>query len=181
MAYRLVGHECQTSGGLAPGGVRTDFRAGEEVTALFEVWLRPNNENHVGLAQLRWRDAGAGGGEHSCDAQISRVQFSSSFEGMPLSLQQAAIVAEAAEVLRQSFSFQVIGSGGYRYEPKPRDLRHVLAAARRANPRVRDRADFERMMDWIELADRISVQRPVALARSGVRGIIAGRWRESRD
>ncbi|MCH5373610.1 MAG: DUF3520 domain-containing protein, partial [Planctomycetes bacterium] len=180
-AYRLVGHECRTSGGLAPGPVQADLHAGEEVTALFEVWLHPNDVDDVAVAKLRWRDAQTGTSERTDRIRISRLQFSTSFEGMPLSLQEAAIAAEAAEVLRQSFNFDVTAHTGYRYEPKPRDLQHVIDAADRVNPRVKQRADFQRMIASIARAERISAQRPPAVAKSGARGIIAGRWRESRE
>jgi len=180
-AYRLVGHECQTSGGLTPGTVQVDLHTGEEMTALFEVWLYPNDQDDVGTARLCWRSAETGSGERRTTIRISRTQFSTSFEGMPLSLQESAVVAEAAEVLRQSFNFDAFTPGGYRYEPKPRDLRHVLEVADRVNPRVRERADFQRMMGFFALANRITTERPPSMAKSGTRGIIAGRWRESRD
>jgi hypothetical protein len=180
-AYRLIGHQGRSSGSFGSAEVVADFRTGDEVTALFEVWLHPNEVDDVATARLDWLDP-HGGVRHGFESiRISRLQFSSTFEGMAISLQQAAIIAEAAEVLSHSFNFEVLGTGGYRYLPKPRDLRHVFRMVERANPQLRQRADFQRMLGYFEPASRITPERPVASTRSGVRGIIAGRWRESRE
>jgi hypothetical protein len=180
-AYRLIGHHSPNSVSYGTSTMTADLLAGQEITSLFEVWLKPNQVDDVAVAQLRWlgaTDDRPGGTE---SIRISRVQFSTSFEGCAVSLQQAAIVAEAVEVLTHSFNFDMVGTDRYRYAPKPRDLRHVLLAVEQANPQLRDRPDFQRMLGFLARADRISSDRPLASARSGLRGMVAGRWRESRE
>ena len=180
-AYRLIGHQSRGSGSFGPAVASADLAAGEEITALFEVWLHPNEVDDVAVAQLSWRAPHGDGRGGSESIRISRLQFSSTFEGMPIPLQQAAITAEAVEVLSHSFNFDVLGVGGYRYAPKPRDLRHVFQAVERANPQLGHRADFQRMLEFLAMADRIAPERPVGATRAGVRAVIAGRWRESRE
>lgn len=180
-AYRLIGHHFPNSVNYGTSTMTAEVRAGQELTSLFEVWLKPNQVDDVAVAQLRWvgaTDDQRGGAE---SIRISRVQFSTSFEGCAVSLQQAAIVAEAVEVLTHSFNFDIVGADSYRYAPKPRGLRHVLLAVEQANPQLRDRPDFQRMVSFLASADRISSDRPLASARSGFRGMVAGRWRESRE
>ncbi len=180
-AYRLIGHESRGSGSFGPAVASADLAPGEDLTALFEVWLQPNEVDDVAVAQLTWLTPQGDGRGGSESIRISRLQFSSTFEGMPVSLQQAAIIAEAAEVLSHSFNFEVLGGSGYRYTPKPRDLRHVFQVVDRANPQLGQRADFQRMLGFLAMADRIAPERPVGSTRSGVRAVIAGRWRESRE
>lgn len=180
-AYRLIGHEAQGSGGLMPGEPRADLHAGEEATALFELWLYPNEEDDVAVARLRWTDPATGEVRRVEAQRISRTQFASSFEGSAVWLQAAAVAAEAAEVLRQGFNFSVAGSAVYRFEPKPRDLDHVLEVVRRANPQLQQRADFLQLVRVLQAADRAVGERPAALAKSGSRAIVAGRWREVRN
>jgi hypothetical protein len=180
-AYRLIGHQGQGAGGFGQTAVSAEMRPGEEVTTLFEVWLHPNEVDDVATARLRWNHPHDTNRSDSNSVRISRLQFSATFEGMPVSLQEASIIAEASEVLSQAFNFEVHGPAGYRYVPKPRDLRHVFQAVERANPQIRQRADFQRMIGFMELADQVSIERPATVAKSGTRGIIAGRWRESRE
>ncbi len=180
-AYRLIGHESPNATSYGTATMTADLREGQELTSLFEVWLKPNQVDDVAVAQLRWRDAkdDQRGGTESI--RISRVQFSTSLEGCAVSLQQAAIVAEAVEVLTHAFNFDVVGDDRYRYSPKPRNIRHVLLAVEQANPQLRDRPDFQRMLSFLTRANRIASDRPLAATRSGQRGMVAGRWRESRE
>jgi Ca-activated chloride channel homolog len=180
-AYRLIGHEPRGSGSFGPAVASAELAAGEEITALFEIWLHPNEVDDVAVAHLSWLAPDGDGRGGSESIRISRLQFSSTFEGMPVSLQQAAIIAEAVEVLSHSFNFEVHGMRGYRYAPKPRDLRHVFQVVERANPQLGQRADFQRMLGFLATADRISPERPVGSTRAGVRAVLAGRWRESRE
>ncbi|MCL4203375.1 MAG: VWA domain-containing protein [Pirellulaceae bacterium] len=180
-AYRLIGHQVQSWGGFEQTVNSAELRPGEEITTLFEVWLHPNDEDDIATARLRWSHPRDTNRTDSDSIRISRLQFSTTFEGASVSLQEAMLIAEAVEVLGQSFNFEVQGTGGYRYAPKPRDFRHVLQAVQRANPQLRQRADFQRMMAFMQSANRISTERPVAVAKSGTRGIIAGRWRESKE
>jgi hypothetical protein len=180
-AYRLIGHQCQGAGGFGQSEMTTDMRVGEELTSLFEVWLYPNDVDEVASARVRWLDPHHDNREATESIRVSRQQFSSTLEGSAISLQEASIIAESVEVLGQAFHFDVTGASGYRYSPKARDLRQVFWAVERANPQLEQRADFQRILNVLEMADQISTERPGATARSGSRGIIAQRWRESKE
>lgn len=180
-AYRLVGHEATDVGGLLPAAVESDLRVGEEATVLFEVWLYPNDEDDVGVVKLDWTAPDSGRPERLPEQRISRVQFATSLEGAPICLQAAAIAAETGEILGQSFNFAVASQNTYHYRPKPRSLETVLMATRHVNPRLAGRPDFQRFVSLVERASRISAERRTSLARAGTRGIMGGRWRESRD
>lgn len=178
-AYRLIGHEATAVGGLLPASVKSDLRVGQEATALFEVWLYPNDEDDVAVARLRWNDPNSGASRQAPDQRISRIQFATSFEGSAICLQAATIAAETGEILRQSFNFAVPSPGVYRYRPKPRNLQEVLSVARRVNPRMRSDPDFQRLISLLETARRITIERRAGLTKAGQRGIIGGHWRES--
>ncbi len=182
-AYRLIGYDGPTWGGSDTGGPSpVPMHAGEELTALIELWMYPNDEDDIATAQLSWNDRSAGDRRRSVSQRISRLQFAPSFEGSAVHLQQAAIAAEVAEVWGRGFNFELVGGGGgYRYRPKPRDLQHVVHAARRANPQLGQRPDFQDFFRRIEESYRNSIERSAALTRAGTRGIIAGRWQEWND
>jgi len=180
-AYRLIGHEATDLGGLLPASVESDLRVGQEATALFEVWLYPNDENDVATVRLQWTEPESGQSRSAPEQRISRIQFATSFDGAPICLQAAAIAAEMGEILRQSFNFSVPSQNVYLFRPKPRSLDEVLTATRRVNRQLAERADFQRFVSLVERASRISTERRASLARAGARGIIRGRWRESRD
>jgi Ca-activated chloride channel family protein len=180
-AYRVVGHAATAAGGLLPGGVECDLRQGQEASLLFEVWLRPNDENEVAVAKLRWRNPASSQMVEVPAQRISRLQFATSFEGSPIPLQAAAIAAETAEILRQGYAFEVPSETVYRYRPKPRTLHEVLATARRANPDLAARPEFQRYVSLVEDAQRLYAARRAETAKAGVRGLVAGRWREAAE
>ena len=91
------------------------------------------------------------------------------------------MVAEAAEVLRQGYNFSVVTPNSYHYRPKPSSLRQVLSVAARVNSQLGERASFQRFVQMLEAIESSGIDERTASARAGVRGIIAGRWRESRD
>ncbi len=178
-AYRLIGHEATSVGGLLPASVESDLRVGQEATVLFEVWLYPNDEDDVASARLQWNNPDSGEPQRARTQRISRIQFATSFEGSAICLQAATIAAETGEILRQSFNFAVPSPGVYRYRPKPRNLQEVLAITRHVNPRLRIRPDFRRLVSLLESARRITVERRTGLTKAGTRGIIGGHWRGS--
>jgi hypothetical protein len=98
-----------------------------------------------------------------------------------MSLQAASIAAEAAEILRQGYGFSVAASNSYRYRPKPTNLRQVLSVAEQVNPLLAQRASFQSLVRLLQTTESVGTQRRDATARAGVRRIVAGRWRESRD
>ena len=179
--YRLIGHEATAMGGLLPGAAESDLHVGEEATVLFEVWLYPNDEDDIAEVHLSWVDAASGQSRQARPRRISGLQFATSFEGSPVSLQAAAIAAETAEILRQSFNFAVTVPNSYRFQPKPSTLGGVIDAAGRVNASLAERLSFQRLVRLIEEAESIRSDRKAVLAHSGRRGIIAGHWRESRE
>jgi hypothetical protein len=177
-AYRIVGHEATAAGGLLPGSTECDLRVGQEAVVLFEVWLRPNDEDEVAVARLRWRDPASSQTREVPAQRISRVQFATSFEGSPLPLQAAAIAAETAEILRQGYTFEVPSEMAYRYRPKPRTLQDVLAMARRVNPDLAARPEFQRYVALVENAHALPGARRSDALKAGSRSLVAGRWRD---
>jgi Ca-activated chloride channel family protein len=150
-AYRLLGHERTTLADLSPATVTADLHADEEATALYEVWLKPGGGDDVATARVRWRDPGSGEERTSPPQRISRVQFALSFDQSPLSLQAAAIAAEAAEALRESpFAVGV----------RSRSLRSVLAQAEHVNPVLARRPAFRSFIELISAAEQTRVRRP---------------------
>jgi Ca-activated chloride channel family protein len=110
--YRLLGHESRDWDGLLPGPLEADFREGQAVTALFEVRLAPTGPEDLASAELTWY---APDGQRTLanrtaletHAMIERKNVASSLTTSASSLQEAAVVAYAAEVLRHSpFIFQ---------------------------------------------------------------------------
>lgn len=180
-AYRLVGHESTGVGGLLPGSALTDLHVGEQSCSLFEVWLYPNDEDDVAYASLSWADPHTGRVANLPDQRISRLQFASSFESSPLPLQAAAIAAEAGQILRQGFSFELASANQYRYSPKASDLKDVLNAAGQVNVGLQRQIEYQRFLRFIGEASQVSLARRPGLAKSGSRGMVGGRWREARD
>lgn len=149
-AYRLMGHEPSPLVGLEPATVSLDLRAGQVATGLLEVWLKPNSDDDVATAQLTWRDPSSGE-PREAQQRISRLQFVSSFDEAALSLQAAAIAAETGEVLQ----------GSPFVESRNRGLADVRALSYRVNPRLRDRAEYQRFVSLIEAAERLRTERVV--------------------
>lgn len=145
-AYRLLGHEATTVGGLLESPVESTVTAGQAATALYEVWLYPDSPDsdnaHVADVEVSWRDA-ASGRRDVRRQEVRRVQFVPSLSEAPLPLQAATIAAEAAEVLRQS-----------PFAGRSRDLSDVLALAKEVNPRLGERAAFQRYLEVLREAGR---------------------------
>ena len=177
-AYRLIGHESTSFGGLLPEPLETDLRAGQTASALFEVWFYPNEEDDVATVRVQWRDPVEGKMRQTGPQRVSRLQFATALEGSALSLQASAIAAEAAEVLKQAFSFRLLAPDRYAYEPKPSGFEHVLAQARRVAPGLREQPQFRRLVTLLEALSRRGIARSAVSARSGSRGIIGEQWRE---
>jgi hypothetical protein len=143
-AYRLIGHEANSMAGLRPAALAAEMRAGETATALLEIWFQSNDEDDLGQAELVWRDP-ASGSEHRRTQRISRLQFAPTWQQAPISLQQAAIAAQTAELLRGSrtalreLGLTPQGAG---------DFAQLRQAAAGVHPRLAARADFQ---PWLEL------------------------------
>ncbi len=99
--YRLMGHETVSSVGLLDTPVEIDLHAGQVATGLFELQLRSSDVNRIGSAKLTWYDHDRRE-RFELIQPISRLQFATTFAESAPSLQTAAQVAEAAEILRRS-------------------------------------------------------------------------------
>jgi len=177
-AYRLIGHESTALGGLLPAATEVDLHVGQGASALFEIWFYPNEEDDVASVRVQWTDPADGKSRQAGPQRISRLQFATALQGSALSLQAAAVAAEGAEVLRQSFNFALAAPDRYRYEPKPSGLKHVLAQADRVSAALAQQPRFRRLVDLLEALSGLVGEREAASARFGVRGIIADQWRE---
>ncbi len=150
LAYRLIGHEPKL-GGVLPADPQADFHAGRSATALYEIWLRPtdteNGSDEVATAELTFREPGSETIQ-TVGREVRRRHFASKFIEAPLSLQEAIIVAQAAEVLR--------GSPFARVRPDdPRSMAGVLAQAKHVNTELYLRPSFARFISILERAEGV--------------------------
>ena len=143
-AYRLIGHEANGLADIQPVSVAADIAAGESASALVEIWFQPGENDDLGYAELVWKDAT--GRQQRQRQRISRLQFAPTFAESSLPLQQAAIVAEIAEQLRGSAA--ALREAGL-VRANTRGLSGVLAKSREASPRVRERADLQRLLSIV--------------------------------
>ena len=146
--YRLVGHEPNGSGGLLGGPLEMNLYAGQTATALFEVKLKPTGGDDVAVAELTWIDAKTGK-ERTLRQKISRLQFATSVLESPVSLQRAAVAAQAVEVLRLSRSSSARASG----------LRRLSQHATGLPTHTRRDPAFQQMLGLIDTALRVQTGR----------------------
>lgn len=146
-AYRLVGHEATL--GLPTAPLAVSLRSAEAATALFEIVLRDDGVNDVGTVELEWVDP-VSGKKQLLTQPISRVQFANSLAESALSLQAAAVAAEAAEILR--------GAKVATVSPE-HSLDRTLEVARAVHPRLREQAEFRGLVELIELARQAGLGR----------------------
>jgi Ca-activated chloride channel homolog len=112
LEYRLVGHESAEWDGLLPGPLEADFHEGQAATALFELRIAPDSPRDVAAVDLTWYGPDgdktlAGKTMQKSRIMVDRKQFAGSLTSASPSLQEAAVVAYTAEVLRRSpFIFQ---------------------------------------------------------------------------
>lgn len=154
--YRLLGHETSVVG-IAPETVETELRAGECSTALFELVLKSDvpaegpssadqrDANHeiVAVVEATWRSPGDAQLQHARQT-VSRLQIAPSFGESAFSLQQAALAAETAEILRNSFFAP----------PNTHSLVDVANLARGLSPRLKSRPSVAQLVQLIERCQR---------------------------
>ena len=140
LAYRLLGHEA----GDLPADPEAHFYSGQSATALYEVQLRPNVEKLVAVVELVWRDPRSGQ-PGLLTRDFRRGQFAATMIDAPLSVQAAAVAAEAVEVLR--------GSPFVRPRLKPGSLAPVLERARQVDTRLGDDPAFAEFISVMEQAE----------------------------
>ena len=104
LEYRLLGHEATLLAGLLPGHPRANFHDGQQATALYEVRLAPGAGGEIAAAELIWYDGDQPRpeGQRRIQQRIEREQVAATFGQAAPALQEAAVVAQTAEVLRKS-------------------------------------------------------------------------------
>lgn len=156
LEYRLLGHEADLAG-LNPADPQADFHAGQSATALYEVRLKKGGSGsrgaEVASVELTYR-APTDGQSRTLTRRLRRNQFASTFLQSPLSLQQAVLVAQAAEVLRKS-PFGRVPEG--RVRPGGRSLALVLELAGQVDTQLRERRWF---VEFVSLVERAEGKRP---------------------
>jgi Ca-activated chloride channel family protein len=136
-SYRLIGHG---SKGI-PARLEADLHAAEAATALYEIRLNRGGGNIVARAELTWHESGREEPKR-IERVILREDFAPSLTDSALSLQAAAVAAEAAEVLRQSpFA-------------STRSVDRVLQVAYLVDTRLQQRPSFARLIDLLERAEQ---------------------------
>lgn len=100
-AYRLLGHEAKAVAGLMPAELSAEFRAGQSGQALYVLRLKPGASGRVAVAETTWRDPDSGQ-LHRRRRAIEAGDFGATLLAAPLPVQAAAVVAQTAEILRQS-------------------------------------------------------------------------------
>jgi len=145
--YRLLGHEAKAMAGLMPPRTEADFHAGQSAAALYEVVLKEGSSgDEIATAELSWQIPGGSDVDRRTNRRkVRRGQFAASFVQSPLSLQQAALVAQTAEVLRKS-PFARVPRGEHR-------LSGVLELASVADTRLYERPTFVEFISVVEQAD----------------------------
>jgi Mg-chelatase subunit ChlD len=154
-AYRLVGHGPTAVTGLDGSEFAADLYSDQEATALFEIWLRENDEEDVGWTDVRWTDPRTGATRVTSKQRISRVQFAVSQAETPLTLQAAAIAAEVGQRLRGVGDFEVRGNGVFGQRRKPESWEDVLAVGTRVHRRAAERPDFQELLDLVRRIERL--------------------------
>ena len=145
-AYRLLGHEAKAMAGMLPQRPETDFYADQSATALYEVQLKPNGGNEVGVVELVWQGVG-GGTRQTILRRVTRGNFAVTFAESPLWLQEAALVAATAEVLRESYFARMA-------TPYPATLARVLELSQQVDTRLRERPSFKEFLSVVEQAKK---------------------------
>ena len=98
--YRLIGYQ-PLGGDFVTTDDLGEFHANESATLLFEVVLAEEGPNDVATVGLTWQDAH---GKYRKSAQkVSRLQFASSWQASPLSLQAAQIAQQALALQQNSY------------------------------------------------------------------------------
>jgi Ca-activated chloride channel family protein len=145
LQYRLLGHEAAAVAGLLPARPEADFYAGQSATALYEVWLRPKGGEEVAQVDLSWLEPG-GTQRRSLTRKINRATFAPTVGVSPESLLLAAVVAETAEVLRQS-PFAVL-------PPNAGSLARIADVVGQIDTRLRTRPAFYEFLAMLQRAQK---------------------------
>lgn len=153
-AYRLLGHEAAAITGRQTDRPQTDFFAGQSATALYEVQIKPGGGQDVATVHLSWQSPG-GGTRREALRIVRKRDFTASLPQAPLPIQQAAIAAQAAEILRRSPMARIPrGSQSLAFA-------QLRAVASQVDTRLYQRPSFVELIDLVERAERATPYRGV--------------------
>ena len=150
LEYRIIGHEAGEWAGMLPGTVEADFKEGQAATGLFELRLAPNGPPDVAKVDLTWY---VPVGERTLSdspvqkivAVVRRQQFAAELTSSAPWLQQAAVAAYTAEVLRHSpFIF-----ARHPDVKQPRALHHARELALDVDSRVAQKPSYQEFVELI--------------------------------
>ena len=151
-SYRLLGYENRR---VADQDFRNDevdageIGAGHSVTALYEIKLHDGAEGAVATVYLRYEDPDSGK-VTELRREFDREDLAHGFEDAPPRFQMAAVVAEYAEVLRESYWAQ---------ESSLEDVANEARRVRKLLPQDVDLAEFTDLVARAELIKSRSVDR----------------------
>ena len=144
-SYRLMGYENRR---IADQDFRNDqvdageIGAGHSVTALYEMKLHDGVDGVVATVYMRYEDPDSGK-TVEIDRELRREHLVDTFQDASPSFQMAAVVAEYAEVLRES------------YWAQEGTLLDVVSEARRVRQLLPQYADFAEFTDLVVRAELI--------------------------
>ncbi len=148
LAYRLLGHEANSVGGLLADTSPADLHSGEATAAMYELWLLPGTGNVIGTAELSWLDAATGQSRRE-RREITRLQFATSFAEASLPLQYGMLAAETAEAMRGS-PFSESRNGG---------VEHVLDLADQTDSMLAKRPSLRRFREFLQRIEDVRLRR----------------------
>jgi Ca-activated chloride channel family protein len=146
-SYRLIGYENRD---VADEDFRNDeidageVGAGHNVTALYELKLHDEAEGSAATVFIRYEDPDSGE-VHETNQSISVDEFHGNFDEASATFRLSAVVAEYAEILRESFW------------AKEGSLSDVLDAARELQGSFDEDADVHEFIDLVEHAEEIAL------------------------
>ncbi len=141
-SYRLLGYENRD---VADNKFRDDKEdggevgAGHSVTALYEVKFWPKKNGKLGTVYIRYKDSKHGEVEE-VNRDITKADFKAEFSDASTNFRLAAVVAEFAEILKES------------YWAKGSKLKDVLSLAQEVLNEKKDDADLIELVDLISKA-----------------------------
>ena len=144
--YRLVGYENRD---VADEDFRDndvdagEIGAGHSVTALYEIKLYPEAEGRIATVYLRWQDPDTGE-VVELSSDFNAHEMDNDFDDADPYFQWAVIVAEYAEVLRDSYWAQESSFGD------------VLTEARRVGDELPRDPDVDEFIELVRKANRLN-------------------------
>lgn len=98
--YRLIGYRPEGGHFVSTSETR-EFHALESGTLLFELILPEDGSNDIASIELTWNDAS--GKKRKSEQKVSRLQFASSWQASPLSLQSAQLTQQCLALHQNSY------------------------------------------------------------------------------